>query len=269
MQKVILITGASSGIGEACADYLFKKGHIIFGTSRKATFNNKSYQKDRVNILPLELRDEESIKNVLKFIIKCCGRIDVIINNAGSGLAGPIEDTPIAEIKYLIDGNFLGSVRLIQHLLPIFRKQSYGLIINISSLAGRFSLPFQGFYAATKFALEAVSESLHMELYGTRIRVVIVEPGDMSTNFTKARKIFVKEDGALKTSFERALHIIEKDEIKGAEPLLVAKLINQIIESENPKLRYKVGREAWYVAILHWFLPSRIFLYFLARHYGL
>lgn len=268
-KKVIFITGASSGLGKACADYLLKRGHIIFGTSRGADFSTLAYDENNVNLLPLELQNENSIKEAINFVISLCGKIDVVINNAGYGFASPIEDAPIEEVRKLFAVNFLGSVSVVQQMMPIFRRQSYGLIINVSSLAGRFSLPFNGFYAGTKFALEAISESLYMELRGTNIRVVLVEPGDMSTNFTNSRKEFIKSNSYYNELFNIALNITKRDEENGADPNTIVESINNIVNSKRPKFRYAVGKEARFVSILHKILPDRIFLYFLGKHYGL
>ncbi|TAN58159.1 SDR family oxidoreductase [Patescibacteria group bacterium] len=268
-EKVILITGASSGVGKACANYLLEQGHIIFGTRRTAVFSESQYNSKKVNILPLELRDKKSMIDVINTIIKICGRIDVVINNAGVGIGGPVEDTPIEEAKRIMDINFFGGVQLIQEILPIFRKQNYGLIINISSLAGRFSLPFQGFYAATKFAIEAISEALYMELKNSSLNVVLIQPGDLSTNFTNNRKEFISKESHLELSFKKALSILKNDERSGASPIAVAYIIERIIKSKRHGFRYVLGKEAWYVRILHSLLSDRIFLHFLARHYGL
>lgn len=268
-KKVILITGASSGVGSACANYLLNQGYIVFGTSRTAAFSDSQYNDKKVNMLPLELRDRKSIKDAIDVIIKIHSRIDVVINNAGIGIGGPMEDTPIEEAKRIMDINFFGGVQFIQEILPIFHKQNRGLIINISSLAGRFSLPFQGFYAATKFAIEAISEALYMELKNSSLNIVLIQPGDLSTNFTNNRKQFIRENSYLWSSFEKALSIIKKDEQSGADPMAVAHIVGKIIKSKKPKFRYTVGKETWYVIILHLILPDRIFLYFLARHYGL
>jgi len=268
-KKVIFITGASSGLGKACADYLLKKKHIIFGTSRDADFTKLKYNEYGINLLPLELQNEGSIKKAIDFVISSCGKIDVVINNAGYGFASPIEDAPIEEVRKLFAVNFLGTVSVIQQVVPIFRSQSSGLIINVSSLAGRFSLPFNGFYAGTKFALEAISESLYMELRGTNIRVVLVEPGDMFTNFTNSRKEFIKSNSYYKELFNIALNITKRDEESGADPNTIAESINKIINSKKPKFRYAVGKEVWYIVLLHSILPNKIFLYFLGHHYGL
>jgi len=232
MRKTIFITGASSGVGKSCAEYLLRERHIIFGTSRNADFPRR-YSADEINMVPLDLEDSESIERALEFVIESCRRLDVVVNNAGSGFASPVEDAPLEKAKRLMNVNFWGGIEVIQKTIPIFRRQSHGLIINISSLAGRFSLPFHGFYAATKFALEAISESLQMELRKTKIRVVLIEPGDLSTNFTNSRGKIVNEKSYMKAPFLKALEIAERDERNGTNPVEVAKLVAKIINIKN------------------------------------
>ncbi len=269
MRKVVFITGASSGIGRACAEFLLKEKYIVFGSSRKANDAVSGFDPHRVNMLRLDIRDPDSIRKSISYIIRCCGKLDVVINNAGFGIAGSIEDVSVEKAKELFDTNFFGTLTVIQEILQVFRKQSQGLLINISSLAGRFSLPFQSHYAATKFALEAVSESLFMELKGSQIKIAIVEPTDISTNFTESRQSFSNPNFPLSERFKKSLQIIERDERKGSSPWDVAKVVGHIVGSKKIRLRYTAGKQAWFVAFLNRWLPDRLFLTLLAKHYGL
>ena len=183
--RIILITGASSGIGKSCAEYLSKKGFIVFGTSRNASFPPKDIGGKYPIMIKMDINDDDSIKNAIEYIIKEFGRIDVLINNAGYGIGGAIEDYTIEKVKEQFETNFFGQLRVCNSILPIMRNQQSGLIINISSIGGLLGLPFQGLYSATKFAIEGMTEALRMEVKEFGIKVVLVEPGDFKTSFTK------------------------------------------------------------------------------------
>lgn len=267
MRKVIFITGVSSGLGKACAEYLLSKGNIIFGTSRSASNISDGYDINKINVIPLELRDESSIISAINYVIENCGKIDVLINNAGCGFASSIEDAPIEKIKEIFNVNFFGNILMIKNILKIFSNQSFGVIVNISSIAGIFSLPFQGYYSATKFALEAISESLYMELKNTNIRIVLIEPGDLSTNFTNSRIEINSEQSRYFEKFKRAISVAKSDEKKGMDPMDVAKKIYKIINLKKPHLKYTIGHEAWYVVLAYRVLPDWLFFLILSRHY--
>ena len=158
--KVVLITGVSSGIGKACAEYLSHRGYSVFGTSRKIS-NSSTRLYD---IVEMNVNDDNSVKNAVNKIIKKTGRIDILVNNAGYGISGSIEETNIIKSKEQFETNFFGIHRLCREIIPIMREQKEGYIINISSIGGIIGLPFQGLYCASKFALEGWSESLRMEL---------------------------------------------------------------------------------------------------------
>ena len=205
--KVILITGASSGIGKASAEYLVQQNHIVFGTSRYPG----SYPKPNdYTIFQMDVTDADSIQAAINQIIDNNGRIDVLINNAGFGIAGAIEHTSISKAKEQFETNFFGTVRLIKSILPIMHKQDSGLIINISSIGGLIGLPYQGMYSASKFAIEGLTESLYKELRSSNIKIVLVEPGDFKTSFTEKRGI--SKNAIQSDVFQNTLNIIENDE---------------------------------------------------------
>lgn len=267
--KVVLITGASSGIGRATAELLFKKGHIIFGTSRKASFANLKNVQDQINMIPLDVTNQESVEKVFDNIIRSCGKLDVLINSAGYGFAGSVIDAPLSEMKRIFETNFFGQVRVIQTALRYLLRQSKGLIINMSSLAGRFSLPFQSFYSCTKFSIEAISESLQMELkaLNSRIKVVIVEPADIATKFTQSRTTHYPIDSFRREVFKKVLEKIELDEKKGSSSETVAEVIAKIVETEKPRFRYVAGKGAGLVKLAYGFLPEKVFMNLLLKHY--
>jgi len=263
-EKVVLITGASSGIGKTCGEFLRRKNCIVYGTGRY-------HQPDAgYNMLKMDVRDDESVKQAIRCIIDREKRIDVLINNAGIAAAGAVEDTSIEEAGFQFETNFFGSLRVTRAVLPFLRKQNSGLIINISSIGGLISVPFTGLYCAGKFALEGMSEALRYELKEFNIHVVLVEPGDVQSEMTMHR---IKTEQSREKSpyyarFKKTLAVIEYDEMNGAKKELVAKKVYQIMTGRRPKLRYVVGLPQQKLAvILKKILPFSLFEKIIASHY--
>ncbi len=263
MNKVILITGASSGIGKASFDFLNAQGHIVYGTSRKQT--------DSDYILQMDVTDKVSIKQTINQIYSNHGKIEVLINNAGMSLVGAIEDTADSEARNIMETNFWGVVNVTQSVLPIMRKQGSGQIINISSLAGLFSIPFQGYYSAAKFGLEGWTEALRMEVSPFNIQVSLIEPGDFETEIFQNRIVIEKAEGSPYAAwFENALDIIVKGERQGDNPIKIAKLVERIINLKRPKVRYTVGKPLDVLASkLKKVLPQKLFEKLIKDHYQL
>lgn len=267
MHKVVFITGISSGFGKCIAEILSQKGNIVYGTSRKTI-----EVSDKINILKADVTDVESVKAAVGKILEKEGRIDVLVNNAGMGISGPVEYASHEEIKLQMDTNFTGIVNVIQAVLPAMRKQQGGTIINISSIGGLMGLPLQGFYSASKFAVEGLSEALRMELKPFHIKVVVIRPGDFSTSFTANRKI----NGNLSTTnaYEQQLHktmsVIEADESKGMKPEYLARKLARIIDQNNPRATYIISTlEQKFAVVLKRLLPTNIFSGILGSHYGI
>lgn len=237
--KTILITGASSGIGKACADYLQLAGYSVYRASRSLKTGDGA---DSTNIC-MDVDEDASVAQAVRQLIDKEGRIDVVVNCAGFGIAGSVEDTSVEEAKAQFETNFFGVLRVCQAVLPAMREQRSGLIINISSIAGLISVPFQGFYSASKFALEGLTEALRLEVSPFGIRVVLVEPGDFQTGFSaNRRKVAHSENStAYRDRLAKALSVSEKDESKGHQPIAIAQLIERIIRNPSPKLRYSIG----------------------------
>lgn len=235
--KVILITGASSGIGLACAKHLSKKGFHVIGTTRRKEVANQDLQYP---LLSLDVCSEDDAGKVVADVMERAGRLDVLINNAGVGIAGPIEETPISEIKAQFEVNFYGLIRMCQTVIPIMRNQKEGLIINLSSIGGILSLPFQGAYSASKFAVEAITRAMRMELKGSGIKVTAVRPGDCCTDFTNRRRN-LPTSKIYEGTFRRVLEVVEKNEREGMKPEKIATLIEKIIKTSDPKASYVVG----------------------------
>jgi len=178
LSRVVLITGASRGIGKACAERLVAEGDNVYGTSRHPEAENGDRN---LHMLAMDVNRDESVNAAVNKILAVERRIDVVINNAGFGIAGSVEDTSVEEGKSLFETNFFGVLRVCRAVLPTMRNMGRGTIINISSLGGRIGLPYQGLYSATKFAIEGLSEALRMELRQFGIDVTLVEPGDVCT----------------------------------------------------------------------------------------
>jgi NAD(P)-dependent dehydrogenase (short-subunit alcohol dehydrogenase family) len=262
--KVVLITGAASGIGKACAEHLARRGHQVFGGDRvPATFSTK------VTPLVLDINDDDSVAAAIGEVMTQAGRIDVVVNNAGFGIAGSIEDTSIDEAHAQLDTNFFGAVRVIKAALPHMRQQGSGLIVNVASIGGLIALPFQGLYSASKFALEGLSEALRMEVAPMGIHVVLLEPADIHTGFTAARRMVdAAEHGAYREAFATSLAVIESDEMGGDKPKVVARRLAKIIATPAPRLRYMAGSLTERLAVLlKRLLPYTWFAPIIAGHY--
>jgi NAD(P)-dependent dehydrogenase (short-subunit alcohol dehydrogenase family) len=234
--KVVLVTGASSGFGNAISKKLAATGYRVFGTSRAP----RTSTVDGFTSLTLDVTQEASVTACVAGVIRDAGRIDAVINNAGMGIAGAIEDTSAAEAQAQFETNFFGMHRVCRAVLPHLRAQGAGHIINMSSLAGRIALPFQGFYSATKFAIEAYTEALRMEVRPFGIVVSMVEPGDFATSFTANRSITDESVAASPyyESFSRAIANIRRDEQANHDLSPVIEAVQTILRSGHPALRY-------------------------------
>lgn len=272
-QKVILITGASSGLGKTTASYLARKGHKVIGTSRTAPSIDEidlSQQPSYPLLVNMDITDPTTIQNTVSFLHHHFNRIDVLINNAGYGISGPIEETSISDAQSLFNTNFFGTLRVIKDVLPLMRKQQSGLIINISSIGGILGLPFQGVYSASKFAVEGMTEALRMEVSSFGINVVLVEPGDFHTGFTDHRKKILNSSSSYAKAEKRTTHIFEHDEQNGADPIQLASLIERIIRSTHPKCRYRVGSLSQrFAGSLKGVISDRIVQWILMKYYKL
>lgn len=267
MRKVILITGISSGFGKQTAALLAKNGHAVYGTVRNTTDTDPL-----VNVLQMDLMKLDSVTNTVRTVVKREGRIDMLINNAGMHTGGPAETLPLEFVKMQMDTNFLGLVHLTREVLPVMRKQGGGTIINFGSIGGLMGLPFQGYYSASKFALEGFSEALRMEVQPFNINVVVVNPGDFCTNNSANRRRFLTrfDDDPYNEQFAKTLSVIENDETKGWPPEILAKRMAKIVECKKPKQRYVIASmEQKLAVVLKNILPDKIFRKILESHYGI
>jgi len=268
-RRVVLITGASSGIGRACADRLAGAKFAVYGTSR----DPDRLEPDSIDWVPvrMDVTDTRSVGEGVEAILRSCGTIDVLINNAGVGLAGAIEETSVEEALALLQTDFLGVLRTCRAVLPSMRARRVGVIVNVSSLAGRIGLPFQGLYSAAKFAVEGLSEALRLELRPFGVRVVLVEPGDICTPFTEHRRFVCSEsESPYVERMARVIRRAEDDERAGPDPEIVARLVARIVGARAPRARYTVGPAFQRIAgQLKALLPDGLFELFLATYYRL
>ncbi|MBN1922535.1 MAG: SDR family oxidoreductase [Anaerolineae bacterium] len=266
--KVILVTGASSGIGHACATDLAALGHRVYGTSRQAFHTATAFTP-----LRMDVTQEASVNAAIQTIMEHEGRLDCVLNNSGKGFGGAVEDTTLDEAQSLFDVNFFGVVRVCRTVLPIMREQRMGLIINMSSIGGLMGLPYQAPYSASKYAVEGFTESLRLELTGSGIHVVLVEPGDVSTAFTVNRlhaAAAANPDSPYATRYHRALMKIETDERHGHSPEKVARTVVKIVAARKPGIRYLVGPFPQRLAArVKPFLPPSLFERLLLTYYNL
>lgn len=267
MNKVVLITGASSGIGKAIGEFLHHKGFVVYGTSR----NPDKITNSVFPLIALDVRNSESIQAAFVNVIAISGRLDVLINNAGVGITGPLEEIPLSEIKANFDTNFFGPIAVMQAVLPQMREQQSGLIINISSIAGYMGLPYRSIYSASKGALSIITEALRMEVKSFGIQITDVAPGDFATNIAAGRfHAPVIKDSAYEKPYAATLQMMDDHVYSGSNPIEMAQAIYAIIQNSNPKVHYRVGFFLQkFSIILKKILPDKVYEKMLMNHYKL
>lgn len=250
MEKVAIVTGSSSGIGYETSLALARDGFYTFATVRNSKKAEKILQiakKENLNIeiIELDVDDEKSISTTIEKIISKKQRIDVLVNNAGWGLFGSVEDVSMKDFRAQFETNFFGIISIIQKVAPVMRKQGSGVIVNVSSVAGRIGFPGSPAYISSKFALEGLSESLRYELGQFGVKTIIIEPGVIKTNFFSSMKIAEpKPDSPYKEITEKVITGIKMMAELGTPPSEVATTILNAIKEENPRPRYIVGNDA-------------------------
>ena len=265
-QRVVLITGASSGVGQSTARLLSQKGYKVFGTSRNPA---GAEIIPAVEMLPLDVRTDDSVRACVDAVSTLAGRIDVLINNAGHELAGALEELTPEEAKAQFETNFFGVVRMVNAVLPLMRRQKHGHIINVGSLSGLSSVPFLGIYSASKFALEGYTEALRHEVRPFNIHVSLTEASFLKTPMMSHRQVGSNRMTAYDPWRQRALNAIRAYEEKGPGSEVVAEKLLEIISSNTPRLRYLIGQQAKSVANLRRFLPAGMFEQGVRRSFSL
>ena len=254
--QVALVTGASSGIGEAAAHELLGAGFTVYGTSRKAAAGEN---RNGIVFLPLDVTNDESVAAVVREVLERSGRIDVLVNNAGLGIAGAAEESSIEQARALFDTNLFGAMRMTRAVLPQMREQGSGRVINLSSVLGLVPAPFGALYAASKHAIEGYSESLDHEVREHGIRVLLVEPAYTRTSFD-ANSIPADQPLAVYARRRQVFDGLIAEAIRdGDEPSVVGKVIVAAATESRPKLRYPAGPLARRVSKLRRFAPSTLF----------
>ena len=262
-QQVVLVTGASSGIGRETAILMAKTGHVVYGAARRL---DKLQSLSRYGVIPLvlDVTKDYSCQNALQQILNQHGTLDILINNAGYGSCGAVEDVPLAEAQHQLDVNVFGAIRLTRMVLPLFRRQHRGRIIMVSSIAGRIPAPFGGWYHASKYALEALSDALRMETAGQGIKVCLVEPGLVRTAWGHiaadhladvSRRGPYAQWGA---RLARRLHRLY-DKKWLTSPQDVARTVFLAANASQPQARYLCGRDAWLLLLAHALLPTGLY----------
>src|SRR5438128_7945637 len=262
---VAVITGVSSGIGNATARALVARGYRVFGTAR----SEASIVPEKVERVLLDVRDGESIQRGVEEVLAKAGHIDLLVNNAGGSLDGAFEETPLGQARDLFELNFFGAVRMTQAVLPAMRARKSGRIVFVSSVLGFLPAPFMGFYSASKHALEGLAESLDHETRTLGIRVALVEPGFMRTNIGENRLLPGSVVDAYAAARDRAGESIRTRVSAGEDPSVVAQAVLEAATAEKPRLRYPVGKGAGLLARLRRYLPESVFDGALRKQFGL
>ncbi|MBC2840732.1 SDR family oxidoreductase [Robiginitalea sp. SC105] len=265
---VVLITGASSGLGEATANFLAGKGYRVYGTSRNPS---RISGAGAVRFLRMDVREEASVQEAVAELLRQEGRIDILINNAGVGITGPLEETPHEACLDAMETNFHGPLRVIRSVVPAMRKQGEGFIVNITSIAGYMGLPYRGVYSAGKSALGIATEAYRMELRSFGILMCTLAPGDYSTNIAAGRfHSPLRENSPYRETYGNSLDLMNDHVDSGNDPMEVARKIHGILQKKNPKVHYAVGSPMQRFSLsLKRLLPDKIFERLLLKHYKL
>ncbi len=273
--KSVLITGASTGIGRASALYLAERGYRVAATSRSLDrldgLRREVERVGAIHCVELDVDSDRSVSEATASVIEAYGRIDVLVNNAGYGLWGPVQSFSLEELQAQLDTNFFGAFRMIKAVLPSMTAAGSGTIINVSSVEGRLVTPFSGGYAASKFALEGLSEALRYELWPQGIRVAVVEPGLFATDFHDSQ---IEAAAADSPDLPYGPSIARYREQRGKydrfakDPVRVARVMHKIIRARRPRFRYPVGMEATIGIPASQFMPERLYQAILGRAIG-
>ncbi|AZI33254.1 SDR family oxidoreductase [Kaistella carnis] len=249
----IIITGTSAGIGFTLAEYFGKKGHTVFGLSRKMV------QSDYFKTIATDITHNAQVQRAIAEVLKTESRIDVLINNAGMGMVGAVEDSTQEEILKLFNLNLVGSVQMMTAVLPKMREQKFGKIINISSIGSEMGLPFRGFYSASKSALDKVTEAIRYEVSPWNIEVCTLHLGDIKTNIAENR-VKTKVSEPYQKTFNKIYAIMNSHVDEGTEPIEVAEYIEKLLNKKTWKAHFYFGKFGQKIGIpLKWILPQNFY----------
>lgn len=264
---IILVTGASSGIGESIAKVLVSKGYSVFGTSRKATTGSLV---NGFTMIQMDVNNESSVKSGIEWLVSKTGKIDAVINNAGLGMLGPIESISDEEAKDIFQTNVFGVLNVCRNVIPHMRQQQFGYVINITSIAGMMGLPYRGIYSSSKFAVEGITESMSQELQQFGIRVCLIEPGDFRTSINQNRKVVKHLDPVYAVQCDEAQRRVNEEVLASPTPEYMGYLVHRILQKNKPRLRYRAANVFQRFSLtLKRVLPSRWFESLVMNHYGM
>lgn len=263
---VVLITGISSGFGLEIARHLSREGHVVYGTVRREV-----EPLPGVGYFQLDVRDSQAVQKAVDHIVAKEGRLDVLVNNAGMGIGGPLEYATEEEIQEQMEANFMGLVHCVKAVLPVMRQQGKGKVIAMSSIGGLMGLPFQGYYSASKFAIEGYCEALRLETKAFGVTVTVIRPGDFSTGFTGSRKKTLNDEAALVyPTYAESMAKVEHDETRGLKPQVLARKVSRIVRKRRPRYHYVVASFEQRLSVsLKRILPARWFAAILGSYYKL
>lgn len=260
MSRVIVITGASAGIGLAAAKEFIKHGDTVYNLSRR--------ESPEVQTVRTDVSDPDAVKAAFKTIFEAEGKIDVLINNAGMGISGAVENTPDENVRRQMDVNFFGALYAMREAVPYMRAGGGGMIINMSSAAAALPIPFQAFYSASKAALSSLSNAFRTEVAPFGIKVTAILPGDVKTEFTDKRQKNKSNDPVYGSRIDKSVAVMERDERNGMPPEVIARLAYKLSNKKNPPPS-KVGGAKYAVFVkLSKLLPERFVVYIIGKLYG-
>lgn len=263
MGKVIIITGSSSGIGLCLAEYFGKKGDKVYGLSRKMV------QSEYFTTIPADITDNEQVKNAVRQVLEKENRVDVLINNAGIGMVGAVEDSDKEGIIKLFNLNLVGAVQMMSAVMPKMREQGKGMIINVSSIGSEMGLPFRGFYSASKSALDKVVEAMRYEVSPWNVEVCTLHLGDIKTNIAENR-IKTEVSAPYKTIFEKVYALMNAHVDSGTEPIEVAEYVEKLLGKRKWKAHYYFGKLGQKIGVpLKWILPQNFYESLMKKYNGL
>jgi len=274
--KIAVVTGSSSGIGLMTTVELALNGYRVAATMRDLGRRGrledaaqKAGVRERLDLRRLDITESDSLPDIVNAIVRDHGRIDVLVNNAGFGTGGFVEDMSLAELRHQMETNFFGNVAMSKAVLPVMRAQRSGHIIQVTSVAGRMAAPLLGAYAASKFALEGWSEALRIEVHSLGIRVVLVEPGDYDTDIWDRNVVIARQatdpSSPNRERSQRFVEFVQSRAAKRRDPREVARLIARVASDSNPKLRYLIGPDAKTQMLFRALLPWRRYERMIAR----
>lgn len=263
IKQVVVITGASSGIGLVTAKYFSKQGWIVYGLARR------EIKEENIKSISCDVTNKEQVKKAISIVVKEQGKIDLLINNAGFGISGSVENQKLEEIEKLFKVNFLGAVNVTQEVLPIMRNQNYGKILNTSSVAGIFPIPFQSFYSATKASLDIWAKALRMEVKPYNIQICNLLVGDTKTGFTAVREKNSADKGTnYEQVVEKSILKMEKDEQNGKDPITVSKTMFKLAKKKKIPATKTVGFTYKLLVFLEKILPQSFMLWVVGKMYS-